>query len=185
MTIRRSEREGGCRTRGRIAAGIALLVFAALTLWDCAGIPVSNIPSPQPGLVLFINRNEHARGQVLLFEPGVHRDNLFVVSGRVFKLQSRPVLQFRLPSAPGTNIPAIGSAVLYPGQSYSLVVLWENNVGQFIKFTYGGVVTSERAFNQSYTDFLGREFWADQIIYLPAVSPAESQGFGLQVIPLQ
>ena len=164
---------------------ISILLIEAIFLFQmgCAGIPFSRMPSPRPGLVLFINMNEWAQGKVMVFEPGMDQTNLFVVSGGVFKIQNKPILQILIPAAPATNIPSISSAELHPSQSYSIVMVWENKVGQFIKFTYGSISTSDGAFNQSYTDFLGRQFWADQVFYLPTVSASEAQPYRLQIRP--
>ena len=148
----------------------------------CAGIPVSKISSPQSGLVLFINQNEWAEGEVMVFQPDVGQGNLFDVSNRgIYIMKRRPIVRIPIPAAPATNIPAVASAQLNPNQSYSIVALWTNKVGQFINFTYGYVHTSDSGYNEIYTDFLGRQFYADRIVYLPSVPPWEAKPYRIKL----
>ena len=144
---------------------LAVLVLQ-FVLCCCIGIPITKVPQPSPGLVLIINQNEWARGEVLVFEPHVNKDNLFGINvdGSVI-LKNFPITRIRIPCAPATNIASISYALLNPEQSYSLVYFWETSFGNFVNFSYDSVSTSRNSFNECYKDFLGREIWADRVVY--------------------
>jgi hypothetical protein len=162
---------------------VLALIIAICYLVGCAGIPVSQISSPRSGLVLFINGNEWAEGEVMVFRPEVRQGNLFDVSNSgAFILKSRPIVSIPIAAAPATNIPSVISAQLNPDQAYSVVTLWQNKVGQFINFTYGSVRTSESGLNEIYTDLLGRQFYADRVVYLPTVAAWEAKPYRVKLI---
>lgn len=159
------------------------LVITICCVAGCAGIPVSQISSPRSGLVIFINTNEWAEGEVMVFQPDVGQGNLFEVStSGAYIMKQRPILRIPIAAAPATNIPSVGSAQMNSNQAYSIVTLWQNKIGQFINFTYGSMHTSDSGYNEIYTDFLGRQFYADRVLNLPSVEAWEAKPYRMQIV---
>jgi len=160
-----------------------LVLLLSLPLYYCAGIPITKVPQPTPGLVLIINQNEWAKGEVLIFNSHINKDNLFDVNidGSII-LKNPPIIRIKIPCAPGANIASISYVVLNPDQSYSLVYFWETSFGNFINFSYDFVRTTRNSFNDHYKDFFGREIWADRVIYAPRVDHMKAQPYRLRII---
>lgn len=157
----------------RIFIGITLSISVFVS--GCYGIPFYKVSSPKPGLVLVVNRNEWAQGEVMIFHPGVRHSNFVQMSqnGRL-TITRRPLARIRLDAAPATSISALASVELNPRQCYSIIILWTNKVGQFLNFTYGSVCTSEEC-RETYVDFIGQRIIADRVYYAPMVNAYDAK----------
>lgn len=171
----------GNRIKSHSIAELSFMACMVFFLSGCATF--SKLPTPSPGLVLFINPNEWAKGEILAFDPAIGQNNLFQLSsGGIMMLKSPPLARIKITSASAANIPSVSYGQFQPNQSYSLVHVWESWNGRFISLSYDTLTTTGKILNESYTDFLNRRYWADRVIYLPKIN-STPQLYRLQILP--
>lgn len=167
-----------------VKIAISSYILFVIVLSGCSGLAIiSKIPPPSPGLVIFINQNEWAQGEILVFDSDIKRNDLFGVSSKGnLVLNARPLARIPFSAAIAISIPTINHVLLDSRQSYSLIFFYENKVGQFINVKYGFVRTTDNGYNESFKDFYGRQFWADRVVYLPRVNYAEAKPYRLKIV---
>lgn len=173
--------------------GFILFLLIPALFFSCVGTrggswgSYTSIPSPQPGLVLPLNRSPAVWAECWLFEgdlgkvediivPGSKRGSLtFVKTPLKHFTINPPVSQ---PYKHGVLSTAITVPLLlspYPAE-YTLLVFHQNFRGWVVKIETRRFSTTGNAFNEYYLSG-GRKIYADKVITLARCKPYEKRQF--------
>ena len=166
---------------------LAALVSGCATIKDAVCGNYTPIPSPQPGLVLPINRNPAVWAECWLFEGNLGRARDIIVPGSKrasLTFVKTPLKHFTI--NPPMSRPYKGNVLstaitvpllLTPYQAkYTLLVFHQNFRGWVVKIETRRFSTTGNAFNEYHVSG-GRKIYADKVIKLARCKPYKNIQF--------
>lgn len=162
------------------------LLLAAFFVLGCAGMIKATggnsaaIPSPQPGLVLPINRSPGVWAECYLFEGRFREDELFIphpIKRGKLTFPLSPIKHFVIDPPVSNDFAYTVPLLLSPAPAdYTLLVFHQNMKGWVVEMEIIRFSTNGNPFNNEYC-FWDRKVYADRIIKLRRVRPYERKQF--------